>query len=76
MCPTQKVVLRCHAGGFEAQSLPRSTTRQESALPDWIPALIRIDYVRYRGEAQATEAQVSGYLGSDSLPVIVTLALP
>ncbi|MFN8373498.1 MAG: endonuclease/exonuclease/phosphatase family protein [Anaerolineae bacterium] len=50
--------------------------RQESALPQWLPAVMRIDYIWYRGDLQATVAQVGPPLGSDHLPVLTTLLLP
>jgi endonuclease/exonuclease/phosphatase (EEP) superfamily protein YafD len=50
--------------------------RRETALPSWTPPVMRIDYVWYRGDVSATNAYMGAQLGSDHLPVAVTLALP
>lgn len=50
--------------------------RRETELPSWVPPVMRIDYLWYRGDATATNAYVGAQLGSDHLPVVVTLALP
>jgi vancomycin resistance protein VanJ len=50
--------------------------RRETELPSWMPPVMRIDYILYRGDATATNAYVGAQLGSDHLPVVVTLALP
>lgn len=50
--------------------------RRETELPSWTPPVMRIDYIWYRGDATATNAYVGAQLGSDHLPVVVTLALP
>lgn len=45
----------------------------EEGLPEWLPPLVRIDYVWYRGAMQAIRAEVGVEMGSDHLPVLVTL---
>jgi endonuclease/exonuclease/phosphatase (EEP) superfamily protein YafD len=45
-------------------------------LDNFLPPLVRLDYVFYRGEVQPTTAIVGNSLGSDHLPLIVDLRLP
>jgi len=45
----------------------------EEGLPDFLPALIRIDYVWHSAEFYAESAQIGPRLGSDHLPLVVTL---
>ncbi len=47
----------------------------EEGLPDFVPALIRIDYVWHSDEIKALSATVGPRLGSDHLPLIVSLGI-
>lgn len=42
--------------------------------PQWLPALLRIDYIWHSAEFVALSHQVAGPLGSDHLPVMAVLA--
>lgn len=43
-------------------------------LPDFFPALIRVDYIWHSDHFQAVEANIGPKLGSDHLPVLATLS--
>jgi len=43
-------------------------------MPDFLPAIVRLDYVWHSSSLRATAAHVGAKLGSDHLPLIVTLA--
>jgi len=43
-------------------------------LPEWLPGLTRVDYVWHSDDFVALDARVGEYVGSDHLPVVVTLA--
>lgn len=45
----------------------------EEGLPNFLPALIRIDYVWHSDEIKALAANVGPRLGSDHLPLVVSL---
>ena len=44
-------------------------------LPDWVPPLLRIDYVWHSDDFGAMSAATGPVLGSDHIAVMVTLAL-
>lgn len=48
----------------------------DDPLPEFIPPMLRIDYVWHSDDLRALSTAIGPNLGSDHLPVVATLALP
>jgi endonuclease/exonuclease/phosphatase (EEP) superfamily protein YafD len=48
---------------------------ESEELPDFLPRLLRLDYLWYRGGLEAISSYVGNELGSDHLPLIVDMRL-